>query len=162
MAKNSPLSQTETAYGNIEEKQYKVEVELADRYQGFTAELVRLSLLGITVFGFLYKEVFWGFNPNEHPNVQIDDVKKIASWSIFLFGICTLLALVFRYFSAESTRYYIEGLRFLEAGKQDDARLKLKWRNRAVIICVVSKAGAAVCLAAGAMLVAEVFIKLLA
>ncbi|MCP4610139.1 MAG: hypothetical protein GY845_15630 [Planctomycetes bacterium] len=162
MRENSPLAQPETAYGDLNEKQYKAEVELADRYQGFTTELVRLSLLGIAVFGFLYKEVFWGFDSKEHPNIQIDCVKELASWSIFLFGICTLFALVFRYFSAESTRYYIEGLRFFEAGKQDKARLKLKKRNSAVIVCIVSKAGAVLCLAVGAMLVAWVFIKLLA
>jgi hypothetical protein len=162
MRENSPLAQPDTAYGELEEKQYKAEVELADRYQSFTAELLRLSLLGIAIFGFLYKEVFLDFDRKKHPLVPIDMLKTIASFSILLFGICALLALVFRYWSAESTRLYIEGLRFLKAGNQEKAELGLKSRSRAVVVCIASKAGAAASLAAGAVLVAFVFFKLLA
>jgi hypothetical protein len=44
---NDPLASEETAYKALDEKQYKAEMELADRYQAFTAELLRLALLGI-------------------------------------------------------------------------------------------------------------------
>ena len=41
----------------VEEESYKADLEVTDRYQNFSTELLRVSLLGIGVFGFLLKEV---------------------------------------------------------------------------------------------------------
>jgi hypothetical protein len=53
-----PLRDPDKAFGDLEEREYRAELELVDRYQAFVAELLRLSLAGIAVFGFLYKITF--------------------------------------------------------------------------------------------------------
>ena len=40
----------------VDENRYKPDLELMDRYTAFSAELVRLSLLGIAGLGFYLKE----------------------------------------------------------------------------------------------------------
>src|SRR3712207_3741475 len=54
---DDPLNDPNEAFGELKEAKYKAELQLVDRYQSFVAELLRLSLLGIAVFGFLYKEL---------------------------------------------------------------------------------------------------------
>ena len=39
---------------NVPEERYVADFELLNRYQGFGTEVVRLSLLGISVFGFFF------------------------------------------------------------------------------------------------------------
>ena len=58
MSKNDPLNNPGTAFDELTETSYKAELELVDRYQSFTAELLRLSLIGIAVFGFLYDKLY--------------------------------------------------------------------------------------------------------
>ena len=41
----------------IDEKAYKVDLELQDRYTAYSAEILRLSLLGIAGYGFLLKDI---------------------------------------------------------------------------------------------------------
>jgi hypothetical protein len=57
-AYNDPLRNPATAFGKLDEDKYRAERDLVDRYQAFVAELLRLSLLGIAVLGFLYKITF--------------------------------------------------------------------------------------------------------
>jgi hypothetical protein len=80
---------------------------LVDRYQAFVAELLRLSLLGIAVFGFLYKITFEAGAP-------IGVAHVLAALGILAFGISALAALVFRFFAIESLGLYIQALRFKE------------------------------------------------
>jgi hypothetical protein len=162
MTNTNPLIKPETAYLDLPETEYKAEMDVAARYQAFTGELLRLALLGIAVFGFLYKEVFLAFDPVKHPNVPIDAATSLARWGLLSFGICTLLALTFSYSSAEGTRLFLEGLRFHIAKDEAAAKLKLHKREVAMVICMVSKAGAALALASGSMLTAFAFFRLLA
>jgi hypothetical protein len=57
-AHHDPLAVPSEAFDALEEKQYRAELDLVERYQTFVAELLRLSLAGIAVFGFLYEHVF--------------------------------------------------------------------------------------------------------
>lgn len=159
--KNDPLLSSTTAYQSLEEKKYQAEIELADRYQAFTAELLRLALLGIGVFGFLYKEVFIDFEVATHPDINIDLAKSLASWGIILFGITSIFALIFRYFSSEWVRIYLEGLRYIEANCISKAEKKLKARPWILAVCIFSKAMSASSLAVGAFLSALAFFQLL-
>jgi hypothetical protein len=152
---NDPLEDPRTAYGDFPETHYKAELELSDRYQAFTAELLRLALLGIAASGFLYQEVFVELGPGRHP------AKSLASWGVVLFGVSTLLALIFRYCSSEALRLYLEGLRFHIHKQGDKATLRLSRRGQFVVVCIVAKAGAALALAVGASLMAFAFFVLL-
>jgi hypothetical protein len=165
MRENDPMTHLDTAHVELEENQYKAEIELADRYQSFTAELLRLSLLGIAVFGFLYKEIFLNLESTANlliPCGSIGTVKSFAGNSILSFGVCALFSLIFRYFSTESTRLYLEALRFQISGDRNKAELKLKRRIWVVRVCIASKAGAVIGLSSGAVFVALMFKKLLA
>ena len=158
---NDPIDDPVTAYWRLEEKRYKAEMELAERYQAFTAELLRLALLGIAAFGFLYKEAFLEFDASQHPDVNILAAKSRAACGIALFGLTSILALLFRYCSSETVRLYLEGLRYTEAGAEAKAAQKLLCRGRLVYVCMASKAGAALFLASGAALTSWAFLELL-
>ena len=69
-------------YAELNEKKLKSELEVLDRFLMFSAELVRLSLLGIAVFGFLFKEVF--LVQDSHETVII-----FASLSVIFFALST-------------------------------------------------------------------------
>src|SRR5919112_5350960 len=88
---NDPLKDPIKAFGELKEDKYKAELQLVDRYQSFVAELLRLSLLGIAVFGYLYtKQLFEGLPAWEYP------AKILAALSILVFGISAGSALAFR------------------------------------------------------------------
>ena len=115
-----PLRNPDTAFGKLDEDKYRAERDLVDRYQAFVAELLRLSLLGIAVFGFLYKITFEAGAP-------IGVAKIPAALGILAFGISAAGALVFRFFASEGARFYIEALRFTRAnaGREQKERAPL-------------------------------------
>jgi hypothetical protein len=160
LVSGDPLLSKETAYAQLDEKSYKAEVELTDRYQAFTAELLRLALLGIAAFGFLYKETFIGFDPASHPSINIQLAKSLASNGMRLFGVTCVSALVFRYSSSEALRMYLGGLRFNEVEPAKADRM-LKYRAVFLVICIVTKFVAAASLAVGALITAYAFAHLL-
>jgi hypothetical protein len=147
---DDPLTDPDKAFDALDEVKYRAELELVDRYQSFTAELLRLSLLGIAVFGFLYKIIF-------EANLDLSRLSStapiLAAIGILAFGISALAALVFRFFAAEGARFYIEALRFTLAkadwAQKERARESLATRYRKVLICRWSKGIAAVTLALG-------------
>jgi hypothetical protein len=158
---NDPLERTSTAFCGLDDKQYQAEVALTDKYQAFVTELLRLALLGIAAFGFLYKETFLSFDPARHPGIDITLAKGLASASICFFGATAAFGLVFRYFSSEALRIYMEGLRFWVAGQKGEAEARLLRRRALVYVCIYSKAVAAGSLAIGAGLTALAFVQLL-
>jgi hypothetical protein len=139
-----PLRDPDKAFGDLEEREYRAELELVDRYQAFVAELLRLSLAGIAVFGFLYEYLI--SSTNVLANV-------LAAFGVLMFGISAASALVFRFFASEGARFYIEALRFTRAnaGREQKERAKksLDIRDEKVRICRTSKGIAAVTLALG-------------
>src|SRR5215217_7501524 len=98
---DDPLNNPEKAYGKLEEDKYKAELELVDRYQSYVAELLRLSLLGIAVFGFLYKDMFTDLGPT--PLLTLGGVaitlggvaKTLAAAGVVLFGFAAAFSLIF-------------------------------------------------------------------
>jgi hypothetical protein len=166
---NDPLHNPNTAFGLLTEGNYKAELELVDRYQLFTAEILRLSLLGIAVFGFLYKIMFPGVTPS-NLSPSIGSAKILAALGIIMFGISAASALIFRYFATEGLRFYIEALRFMP-GKLDCtqeslnnvtlAQESLNERKSKINVCIWSKATAAFTLGLGGFLVALALFLLL-
>jgi hypothetical protein len=153
-----PLRDPDKAFDDLAEIKYRAELELVDRYQSFVAELLRLSLAGIAVFGFLYKITF-------EAGATMGVAKVPAALGILAFSISAASALVFRFFAAEGARFYIEALRFTRAyadGAQKQlARKRLDIRDKKIRICRTSKAIAAVTLALGGVLEAAAFALLL-
>lgn len=77
----------EVMYANVEEKRYKAELELLDRYLKFAEELLRLALLGIAVFGFLYQ-----YDVLKFRNASVL-VRIMAGAGVLAFGVSAFLAL---------------------------------------------------------------------
>jgi hypothetical protein len=144
-----PLRDPDKAFVKLEEGKYRAELELVDRYQSFVAELLRLSLAGIAVFGFLYKITF-------EAGATIGVAKVPAALGILAFGISAASALVFRFFAAEGARFYIEALRFnppnADSAQKKRARESLEIRDEKVRFCRLSKEIAALALAVGGAL----------
>ncbi|MBM3235662.1 hypothetical protein FJZ31_05125 [Candidatus Poribacteria bacterium] len=153
-----PLKNPGEAFGGLEEKQYKAELDLVERYQVFVAELLRLSLAGIGVFGFLYLNIF------KDPSITDSEVAKwLAALGVIAFSLCTASALFFRFFATEGARYYIEALRFApgQLNCVDRAQNSLNIRYQRIIVCKWSKALAAFFLGLGSILIAIAFYLLL-
>jgi hypothetical protein len=159
--RSDPLKSADTAYGLLDKNVYEPEVALTAKYQAFMAELLRLALLGIAAFGFLYKEVFAHFDSAKNPAVDILAAKFLASSTMYLFGVTAMCALAFQYLSSETVRMYLEGQRFLVANGKQSANKTLEMRRKVVTFCIATKAAAAITLAVGSLLAAVAFAQLL-
>ena len=162
-----PLRDPLMAFGEIDEHQYKAELDLVDRYQAFVAELLRLSLGGIAVFGFMYEKIFSTLGSTSNPDLVVL-AKVLAATGVFALSICAACALVFRYYATEGARYYIEALRFASkdnndplADKIEHSRMSLDIRNKKIEVCIWSKKGAALFLGIGGLFIAVSFCLLL-
>lgn len=132
---------------------------MVDRYQSVSAELLRLSLLGVAVFGFLYDKIFKDIDPQKL-STNIRAAKYLAAFGVLLFGISAAGALVFRFFATEGARFYIEALR-LKSKDKIRAQESLNKRYRKILIRRWSKGIAAVTLALGGVLVSAALYLLL-
>src|SRR5438874_2136783 len=88
----------ELLFAELEEKAYQSELSLLDRYHTFSAEMLRIALVGLAAFGFILKETF----------VKIDWAKAdcclvaskcFAAVSVAMFGLAAAFALAQRYAS---------------------------------------------------------------
>ena len=150
-----PLNDPNKAFGELNEDKYKAELQLVDRYQSFVAELLRLSLLGIAVFGFLYtNKIFPGL-----PSWGESIAKYLAIFSIVAFGLSAGFALAFRFYAAEAASKYIEALRFPPHNKR--AAESLHTRMKRVHIARLTKLLSAVMLGLGGLLVVGCIITLM-
>jgi len=162
-----PLSDPLMAFGKIDEHRYKAELDLVDRYQAFVAELLRLSLGGIAVFGFMYEKVFSKLCSTSNPCL-VAWAKGLAATGIVALSMCAACALVFRYSATEGARYYIEALRFLSEDNRDSLTDKIKHSRRSlerrdgrISVCIGSKILAACFLGLGGLSIAVSFCLLL-
>jgi hypothetical protein len=118
--------------------------------------MLRLALLGIAIFGFLYQQVFADFDPAKNPNVPIDSIKLLSQLSLILFALSTVCALFYRYGSTEAMMHYLRGLR-----DRSKEKLELEAREWWLSKCLIFKILSAVCLGLGACLSALAIFKLL-
>lgn len=102
-----------------------LDLDLADRYQAFSAELLRLSLVGIAAYGYLAKQLL---SPESDPTAVV--VRLLDSrWPLVLglaaFSISASCALAHRYCSTDVIAHmaYISRHRALAiAGNTESAR----------------------------------------
>lgn len=99
------LDKGQTAYVIIDDKRYRPEQELADRYRSFVSEILKLSLAGLAVFSFIYKT---GLPP--HGEIGLKDFFALSG--IAMFALSAASALFFLYSACEGLRWYIAGVRY--------------------------------------------------
>ena len=93
----------------IDEPKYKPDIELLDRYQRFSSEILKLSLLGIAIFGSLVKiDIF-----------NLKEASIFIALAIVCFGFSSGSALAHRFYSTKGFFYHIRFIR-----KSDDKYLK--------------------------------------
>jgi hypothetical protein len=146
------LDTAHTATQAIDELRYKGELELVDRYNAFATELLRLSLLGLATFGFLFSD---GLKDEGVARLIGRDAQLTRSFvlgSVALFGISAVCALVYRYMLSETFRMHLEIVEVSLASPLDDEWIRSRLRQRRLLIrlCIVAKAGAVFALAVGA------------
>src|SRR6185369_10431945 len=93
----------------LEEKNYKGDLELLDRYVAFSSELVRMSLLGLAAIGFYLKEfVASGNAPFADPVTWFNLLLGFAG---FLLAIAVACGLLHRYYATDGLSYHLNALR---------------------------------------------------
>ena len=85
----------------IDESEYKADLEVLTKFQNFSSEILRLSLLGISVFGVLLNGNF--FNLNE--------IKLYIVLAIICFGLSAAFSLGHRFWSTSGFMCHIKFLR---------------------------------------------------
>jgi hypothetical protein len=140
-----PDQDPKTAFAVVTDDRLKPELVLVEKYQAFSAELLRLALLGIAVLGFTI----------EHANglQGCQSALRCVLSSIVCFGVSSCAAIAHRYASSETLRLFVWGLRSFEGTEAGEAaRVHLQTRGRWVVVCVWLKSVAAALLALGAAL----------
>lgn len=143
-------------YTSLDNQALDAEKELINKYQTFSAELLRLSLLGIAAIGFIYTE-----NLKHLSRAS----KHYAALSALFFGFSAIYAIFHRYLSSETLRYYIRGLQWQSKFLNDKAEIDrcsakncLKFRRKIMWGCMILKFLSASSLAIGAGCLAYAFI----
>lgn len=151
-----PELNPEIMYTIVDDKKYKSELEIIDRWQSFSAELLRLSLLGIAIFGFLYQQVLANFDAAKYSDVPIDSIKWLSKLSVICFAVSTVCALIYRYGSTEAMMHFLRGIK----NPSEDEK-ELISRNWWLSLCLFVKILSAIFLASGTVVAAIVIFQLL-
>jgi len=105
----------------LDEDIYKVDLAVLDRYQAFSSELLRLSLLGIAGYGFLITNVFLkssGGSGGFAAQVPRYVMNIALPAGAVVLALSAMTALGHRYFSTDCITHYVRRLRLLK--KKDD------------------------------------------
>ena len=130
-AKYEPLGLTK-----LPDKTFEHDLAVSDRYQSFSAELLRLALLGIAAIGFLVTNILLrtaslSGNPGTPPRPLPPEFKLYLSTSLICLGLSAACALLHRYFGSDSVAYHLASLRRdLRQAPGDDAKAKEEREGR--------------------------------
>ncbi|HEX9980214.1 MAG TPA: hypothetical protein VGB50_06585 [Flavobacterium sp.] len=104
----------------VEEDHYKVDFHILDKYQGFSAEILRLALIGLAVFGFLLSDIIFKVEGINKTFILLDPFVE----NIVLFGAGALMllaaalcALGHRYFSTDCMTHFVRRYRLRQQKK---------------------------------------------
>ncbi|MFH6945271.1 hypothetical protein [Flavobacterium sp. FlaQc-50] len=98
----------------ISEDNYKVDFIILEKYQSFSSEILRLSLLGLTIYGFLITNVLFKVTDDGKKNIFIDpfsENKILLFLGALTLIVAALVALIHRYFSTHCMTHFIRGFR---------------------------------------------------
>jgi hypothetical protein len=97
---------------SVDRDAYEADLAIVDRYQAFSAELLRLSLLAITGYGFLISNI------DLHAPTTADDRVLLHPWTVLAlivgavaFGLSAATALGHRYFATDCITHFVRRLR---------------------------------------------------
>jgi hypothetical protein len=133
----------------IAKEEYEPDLALLDRYQAFSAEVVRISLAGIGVAGFFLS--------------QANGVRnRFSGWAVAVaalaFAVAAALALGHRYYSSDGIHFHLKSRRLPDAtGRAGlEGTRNRQYRISGTLLGAASVAAAVGTLAGGAALVGVV------
>jgi hypothetical protein len=138
------MNHPDTAYTILQGDLYEAEKGLLQLYRNFVSEMLKISLAGVAILGFLQK--FIRENGQLHPSTKVLGLMSMSS-----FAFSSICALIFLYASAEGYRYYIAGHRAKIHPQIDPPVKYLAVRKNILRYCILSKAGSAIFLSLGAI-----------
>ncbi len=138
------------------------DLEVSDRYQSYSAEILRLALLGIAGIGFLVINILLKDSSKgaSLTNITSPSFRKFLSLSLCCLGLSAACALLHRFLSTRSLSRHLLCLRLDVHGAHDDdfTAKKKQTRNRLFLIAEVVLASSGVLLGLGAVFLALAFI----
>lgn len=116
-------------FADLDEKRYQSELALLDRYHAFSAELLRIALVGLAAFGFILKEIFVNIDWAQ-ASLPLVVSKYLAIGSVLLFGVSAMCSLAHRYRTTEAARFFFYSLRLQTVTRDAPASLELCERDQ--------------------------------
>jgi hypothetical protein len=115
----------------VPEDRYKSDLELHDRFQDFSAELLKLELAGIAVFG-----IFLTLLGNKDTDQSIKNALHSCSFlwlSIFcliLLGVSVACALVHRFMASDGMYHHLRAIKLLILLEKRDVNPNFNFTNQ--------------------------------
>ena len=97
---------------DVPEGHYKADLELHDRSQSFSSELLKLALAGIAVVGFLLANIPKGPGPLEQ-TLKDTAVKVLFSAAVVAFALAVGAALLQRFYASGAMFHHLQVIKLL-------------------------------------------------
>jgi hypothetical protein len=143
---------------DVPESRYKADLELHDRSQAFSAELLKLALAGVAVVGFLLANF---------PESQLDHglkdglVRAMFSGAVLAFAASIAAALLQRFVAAGALFHHLQAIKLLMIGGASEADRNMGIRTQKFMQAHFLLKCAAFLLVAAALLLTLAFIRLM-
>ena len=101
---------------SLDLESFKADLDILDRYQAFSGELLRMALLGVAGVGFLITSPAVKGEGGKDPLVSLEGggTKSLLCASLMSLGCCVASCLLHRFFSTESMSFHLSLLRRAE------------------------------------------------
>jgi hypothetical protein len=132
-------SRTGLGHVAVPERTFERDLEVSDRYQAYSAEVLRLALLGIAGIGFLLVNL--GPSSEVNPFLVAAYQSQLAPSlyaALGCLGLSASLSLAHRYLSADTLAYHLRALRLdirNVDGDSDQAKREREGRDIRFTIC---------------------------
>jgi len=91
-----------------------IDLELLDRFSGFSAELVRIAILGVAALGFFLKELL----PTDTSTFRSATwLALLLTWAALLLGFAVAFGLLHRYYATDGMAFHVAWLRYVNEGR---------------------------------------------
>lgn len=133
----------------LPEKTIEHDLALLQRFQEFSAELLRIALIGISVIGFALSRIL--IPENGHPVLTLStQTKCLLIIALVALGTSAAAALAHRYFAVDGVAWHLQAMRRRERGLAEDQNKardeshtgawRFKWAERSIRLSATSLA----------------------
>jgi hypothetical protein len=146
----------------LEQNTFEHDLAVSERYQNFSTELLRLSLLAMAALGFLLKEILLTNRPG-NINVLHNPVFRTGFIICLVFlSLSAFSAMLHRYYGPDSKACHLKSLRLYNRNAEGDKKeyeKEIAERNKKLRISKYLLLVSGLSLLAGAISVIALFIK---